>query len=174
MCLAISNARLALLVKDIESTWTNLVAIFASIPRMVCTLYKFADIAIAVLLPHCKDRHIYALDRFLKSDICIRQKKISLCVMYRPFKGSDMSGHSRDVYVHWGLHSKKCDFLGGGAIFNNPGGIPETTYSILRVVEASSVLGIRVDWCTVGVLLVGWPLQEGLLIHRNLLQNPFG
>jgi len=34
--IAISNARLALLVKDIESTWTNLVAIFASIPRMVC------------------------------------------------------------------------------------------------------------------------------------------
>ena len=32
---AISNARLALLVKDIELTWTNLVAIFAGIPGMV-------------------------------------------------------------------------------------------------------------------------------------------
>jgi len=36
---AICNARLALLVKDIELTWTNLVAIFAGIPGMVSNSY---------------------------------------------------------------------------------------------------------------------------------------
>jgi len=43
MFVAISNARLALLVKDIDTTWTNLVAIFAAVPGMVCPLqcYKY-------------------------------------------------------------------------------------------------------------------------------------
>jgi len=39
---AISNARLALLVKDIESTWTNLVAIFAAVPGMVRKIWQLA------------------------------------------------------------------------------------------------------------------------------------
>jgi len=49
---AISNVRLALLVKDIELTWTNLVAIFASIPRMVHSLFVdafFTELAMLYL-----------------------------------------------------------------------------------------------------------------------------
>jgi len=49
---AISNARLALMVKDIESTWTNLVAIFAGIPRMVRVRKKSLRIAVTVVLLH--------------------------------------------------------------------------------------------------------------------------